>query len=84
MLTLGILSLSVLAYLLFPVIEPCDASGCTAPEDIYFRVISMGVWLGLGCIVLSFFASRGIRTLLAVTSLLLIAVWFVVAVVWSE
>jgi len=82
--TLTILSFSVLVHLLLPVVEPCDASGCAGPEDLYMLGIRVGLSLGLAGAILSCFATRGVRALPALAGVLLVLVWVVVAVVWGE
>jgi hypothetical protein len=84
LLSLAVLTLSVLIHLFLPVVKPCDASGCSAPEDVYLLGIAIGFWLGLAGAILSYFATKGVRALLALTGLLLVVVWFVVAMVWSD
>ena len=81
---LTILTFSVLVYLFLPVVQPCDASGCTGPEDLYRLGIGLGFWLGVFGAILSYFATRGVRAILALAGLLLVLVWFVVALVWSD
>jgi hypothetical protein len=81
---LTVLTFSVLVYLFLPVVEPCDASGCAGPEHFYMLGIGVGFWLGLAGTILSSFATRGIRALLALAGLSLVVVWFVVAMVWND
>jgi len=76
-------SLSVALFLFVPVVQPCEASGCVAQEDLYIVCIAIGFWLSLAGTILSSFAVKGVRWLLILASLLLLGVWFVVASAWS-
>src|SRR2546428_163897 len=81
---LTVLTFSVLVYLFLPVVQPCDASGCTGPEDLYRLGIGVGFWLGLFGAILPYFATRGGSARPALAGLLLVLVWFVAALVWSD